>query len=139
MVLVQTAFSLLRTFLFVPHLENAQGARGSPSVETGYTHSDFPMIFNQVNLGICPPLWEDNLPQVALEMISHGIPILTSTNGGAQELNNHPDFKYINNLEDSILHIMQNRSLLESYWEYANKLTTMEKHLDNLIKIWTNS
>lgn len=109
------------------------------TIYDGYTHSDFPMIFNQVNLGICSPLWEDNLPQVALEMVSHGIPILTSTNGGAQELNNHPDFKYINNLEDSILHIMQNRSLLESYWEYAKKLTTMEEHMDNLIKIWTNS
>ena len=105
----------------------------------GYKHADFPVIFDQVNMGICPPLWEDNLPQVAIEMIANGIPVLTSKNGGAQELNNHPDFKYDDHLEINILHIMHNRNLLDSYWSYASILTTMEKHISNLKKIWTNS
>lgn len=105
----------------------------------GYSHSDFPKIFSQVNLGICPPLWEDNLPQVAIEMVANGIPVLTSKNGGAHELNNHPDFEYFHHQENNILTIMHNRDLLETYWEYAKKLTTMEEHMDNLIKIWTNS
>ena len=47
-----------------------------------------------VNLGIVPPLWEDNLPQVAIEMISNGIPVLTSMNGGAKELNSHVMFRF---------------------------------------------
>jgi glycosyltransferase involved in cell wall biosynthesis len=31
-------------------------------------------------------LWEDNLPQVAIECVASGVPILTSNRGGAQEL-----------------------------------------------------
>ena len=35
---------------------------------------------------LCRFLWEDNLPQIAIEFISKGIPILTSDRGGAKEI-----------------------------------------------------
>ena len=49
----------------------------------GYTHEDFPKIMQDVILCIVPPLWEDNLPQVTIEMIANGIPVLTSSHGGS--------------------------------------------------------
>ena len=108
-------------------------------VYPGYTHSDFPVIMNNVNLGIVPPLWEDNLPQVAIEMIANGIPVMTSCNGGAQELNSHPCFRFKNqsDFEANIYNMINNRSILSSYWQYSNKLTTMENHVKQLAKIYS--
>lgn len=105
----------------------------------GYSHADFPEIFNGVNLGVVPPLWEDNLPQVAIEMIANGIPVMTSMNGGAQELNNHPCFafkdkkEFIANLEK----IFRNPSLLSEYWNHSTKLTTMDEHINSLVDIYS--
>ena len=40
----------------------------------GYTHATLDKVLEGVNLGLVPVLWEDNLPQVAIEMASacHG-------------------------------------------------------------------
>lgn len=52
----------------------------------GYTHAELPDLLADVDLGIIPVLWEDNLPQVAFEFVCNGVPIMTSDRGGAQEL-----------------------------------------------------
>ena len=105
----------------------------------GYTHSDFSIICKDVNLGIVPPLWEDNLPQVTIEMIANGIPVLTSHNGGAKELNDHSDFVFYNeeDLIEKITKIYYNPVLLTDYWEYSKKLTTMHDHILQLLNIYT--
>ena len=107
-------------------------------VYNGYTHQDFPEIFGDVNLGVVPPLWEDNLPQVAIEMIANGIPVLASQNGGAHELNSHPSFAFngTDELKSKIVDIFNNRHLLEEYWSYSQKLTTMDTHINNLVKLY---
>lgn len=108
-------------------------------VYNGYSHADFPIIMNNVNLGIVPPLWEDNLPQVAIEMIANGIPVMTSRNGGAHELNSSIDFSFSNqaDFEKKIEKIYYNRDLLSDYWKNGSHLTTMEEHINSLIKIYT--
>ncbi|HWG42001.1 MAG TPA: glycosyltransferase [Gemmataceae bacterium] len=60
----------------------------------GYTHAQLPQILSGVDLGIVPVLWEDNLPQVAIECVASGVPILTSNRGGAKELLNCPDLVF---------------------------------------------
>ena len=104
----------------------------------GYTHADFPKIMDGVSLGVVPPLWEDNLPQVALEMIANGIPVLASGNGGAHELNAHPMFKFdgLEDLKGKIAAISKDRSCLEDYWNFAVRLTTMEEHVGQLLDIY---
>jgi glycosyltransferase involved in cell wall biosynthesis len=52
----------------------------------GYTHAHLPGILADVDLGVVPVLWEDNLPQVAIECVASGVPVLTSDRGGAREL-----------------------------------------------------
>lgn len=104
----------------------------------GYTHQDFGQIMQDVNLGVVPPLWEDNLPQVAIEMIAHGIPVVTSNHGGAQELNSHPGFLYSS--EDELLQrlmtIRDHRHLLNDYWQYAVPLTCMSAHVQEIISLY---
>ena len=104
----------------------------------GYTHADFPKIMDGVSLGVVPPLWEDNLPQVALEMIANGIPVLASGNGGAHELNAHPMFKFdgLEDLKGKIAAISKDKSYLEDYWNFAVRLTTMEEHVGQLLDIY---
>lgn len=118
-------------------LEKLKTKYNSLTLYNGYTHEDFANIMKDVNLGIVPPLWEDNLPQVTIEMISNGIPVLTSSHGGAHELNAHPDFMFIDGeLGQKIINIIHNRNLLGKYWTYAQKLTTMDEHVYNLMKIY---
>ena len=104
----------------------------------GYTHEDFPKILVDVNLGIVPPLWEDNLPQVAMEMIANGIPVLASCHGGAKELNGHPDFVFTDERDcmEKIRKITCNRDLLIDYWSHYRALTTMEKHIEQLVSVY---
>lgn len=106
----------------------------------GYSHSDFPVIMDNVNMGVIPPLWEDNLPQVTIEMISNGVPALTSNFGGAHELNSHPAFVFSckEDLEAKIEKVYHNRQLLIDYWKYAKQLTTMDAHMDKLLSYYRN-
>jgi len=60
----------------------------------GYTHADLDGLLAGVDLGLVPVLWEDNLPQVGLEMHARHIPLLCSDRGGAQELGNCPDLVF---------------------------------------------
>ena len=64
------------------------------TVHDGYSHESLASILANVDLGIVPVLWEDNLPQVAIEMVGSGIPILTSQLGGARELLRCPELTF---------------------------------------------
>lgn len=67
----------------------------------GYTHDELPRILEGVHLGIVPPLREDNLPQVAIEMKAHEIPVLCSHPGGAKELSRSEAFVFeVGNISD---------------------------------------
>jgi glycosyltransferase involved in cell wall biosynthesis len=52
----------------------------------GYNHSQLRDILSRIDLAVVPVLWEDNLPQIAMECIASGVPVLASDRGGAQEL-----------------------------------------------------
>jgi len=60
----------------------------------GYGHDDLDRLLDGVDLGLVPVLWEDNLPQVAIEMHARHIPLLCSDLGGARELANCPDLVF---------------------------------------------
>ena len=106
------------------------------SILPGYSHNDLPEILENVDLGIIPVLWEDNMPQVAIEMHALGVPVLASSLGGASELSNSNEFKYIGgNKEDFIKKltaIFNNREKLSNYWDQCNPLKTMDQHVSEL-------
>ncbi len=52
----------------------------------GYAQEALDTILAGVDVGVVPVLWEDALPQVAIEMHARRIPLLTSDRGGAREL-----------------------------------------------------
>lgn len=109
-------------------------------IHNGYSHATLPEILKNVNLGVVPVLWEDNLPQVAIEMVALGVPILCSNFGGASELSSSIDFKFKGGDErdflNKLINVVNNPNLLLKYWDNHSPLTTMEKHVKELIKIY---
>ena len=106
----------------------------------GYSHDDLDKILAGVHLGIVPSLWEDNLPQVAIEMKAKGVAVLTSDLGGAKELSVVADFVFkAGDREDFYLKIkgfIENPSLFDKYWKNQMRLVTMEEHLRQLEEIY---
>lgn len=56
-----------------------------------YVPSDLPNIMASSDLGVVVPIWEDNAPQVVMEFLNYGIPILGTKMGGI------PDFVHEGN------------------------------------------
>jgi glycosyltransferase involved in cell wall biosynthesis len=107
----------------------------------GYTHDMLDGIYDRMDLAVVPVLWEDNLPQVAIESVCHHTPVLTSNLGGAQELgcynplftfkaNDKPDFTA--RLKTFVEEPMR---LLE-YWDNVMVPVTMDRHIDELINVY---
>ncbi|OUP86197.1 hypothetical protein B5F07_02585 [Lachnoclostridium sp. An169] len=112
----------------------------SVKVVQGYTHRDLGNLLSDCNLGLVPVLWEDNLPQIAIEMAAYGVPVLASSAGGASELCSSELFKFESgNSEEflsKLIHFLENPEDLNQYWEHHPGLVTMEHHLEELIQIY---
>lgn len=106
----------------------------------GYAHADLPAILKDVDLGVVPVLWEDNLPQVALEIMSHGVPILTSDRGGAQELSGNSDFVFAAGaplaFAEAVRKLQTGEVPLGAFWTHAMPLRSMDDHLAELTGLY---
>lgn len=106
----------------------------------GYRREELPHLLSDVDLGIVPVIWEDNLPQVAIEMAAHGVPVLASDYGGASELSASPYFRFKgNNIKDfnsHLLYIISHREVLAEYHHLQLPLITMQQHIDYLKKLY---
>ncbi len=107
----------------------------------GYSHDQLDEILKDVHLGIVPPMWEDNLPQVAIEMKAKGVAVLASNLGGAKELSSAEEFVFKagdrEDFENAIRRLIGAPSLFEKYWQGQMKLVTMEEHLKQLEEIYS--
>jgi hypothetical protein len=124
------------------HAEIYEMCRNYRSVKVinGYIHDDLKYILDGCNLGLVPVLWEDNLPQIAIEMASYGVPVLASSAGGATELCGSELFKFeCGNAEDflaKLTHFIDEPQDLAEYWEHHTGLVTLHEHLAELISIY---
>lgn len=107
----------------------------------GYIHSQLPEIMSGIDLGIVPVLWEDNLPQVAIEFASYGVPVLASDLGGAHELSRDESFIFkAGDKEDfakKLSAIVSDPKLLERYFDNRIKLNTVKEHMETLLCIFS--
>ena len=103
----------------------------------GYNHEQLPEILEKIHLGIVPVLWEDNLPQVAIEFKANGIPVLSSDLGGARELTRSEKFVFragdFDDFEKHVKCIIDTKAY-DEYWNGTPSLTTMDEHVDALLQ-----
>lgn len=109
--------------------------------QSGYSRDEITTLLSNIDLGIVPVQWEDNLPQVAIEMVACGVPVLSSDRGGASELTNCSDFVFnagdVNSLVNKIEHFVDFPNELEKYYDNYSGLTTMDKHVNELMEIYS--
>lgn len=112
----------------------------SVRVYDGYTPNNLSEILKDVDLGVVPVIWEDNLPQIAIEMSACGVPVLASSFGGASELCNSEIFKFdggnIESFHNKIKQFAENPKLLLDYFTNAKQLTTMSTHIQELYRYY---
>ena len=112
----------------------------SVSYANGYTHDSLDDILKDVDVGLVPVLWEDNLPQVAIEMHARHIPLLTADKGGAQELGNAADMVFTAGDEEDfaarVQAILEGQVDLGAYWAGAMAPRSMEAHLSELKSLY---
>jgi len=106
----------------------------------GYSYENIPSMLDSIHLGVVPPLWEDNLPQVTFELLACRVPVLCSNLGGAQEFVRHPAFIFDPALEGDFQYklrtIRENPHLLTEFWKEARLAKPVEEHIKELIEIY---
>lgn len=106
----------------------------------GYNREALGELLKGKHLGIVPVLWEDNLPQVAIEMVAEGVPIIASDRGGASELGNNELFCFeAGNVKaccDRIAYFVEKPERIQSFWDEASRLVTMKEHMSELLEIY---
>lgn len=106
----------------------------------GYTYEKIPSILDGIHLGVVPPLWEDNLPQVTFELLACRVPVLCSNQGGAQEFVRHPAFIFdpakVGDFQYKLRNIRENPHLLTEFWKQARQVLPMEQHIKELVEVY---
>ncbi len=107
----------------------------------GYKADEIPDLLSGKHLGIVPVLWEDNLPQVAIEMTAYGVPVLASDLGGTSELCEDSDFIFksgdVDACIDRIAYFVNNPQKLKDYWVHYKGINTMKEHIDEMMGYWS--
>lgn len=123
--------------LLMRKIRHLKGELKKLSYFNGYTHEQLDEIFDNTDLGVVPVLWEDNMPQVAMEFLASGIPVLASSFGGASELSHNGDFSFqggdANEFRQRLKLFLDEPESLKSYWDSAMHLATIEEHCRHLI------
>ena len=106
----------------------------------GYAHEHLDAVLSQVDVGLVPVLWEDNLPQVAIEMHARHIPLLTSDLGGARELSNCAAMVFpagsVKAFTARIAALLDGQITSAEYWRDATAPVSMPQHLGELRALW---
>ncbi|RGP38497.1 glycosyltransferase [Pseudotabrizicola alkalilacus] len=108
--------------------------------QDGYGHGDLDRLLADVGVGLLPVMWEDNLPQVAIELHARRIPLLCSDLGGARELGNSPAFVFragdVGAFGGRIRAILSGEIGAEDYWRAAIVPETMSAHVEKLLALY---
>jgi glycosyltransferase involved in cell wall biosynthesis len=106
----------------------------------GYTHDNLGEVLDGVNVGLIPVVWEDNLPQTAIELVARGIPILTSDRGGAQEIARNAQFIFTAGEHaafiDRVCRIARRELPLETFWKTDMQIFSMDEHVQDLMRYY---
>lgn len=109
----------------------------------GYQANELDDLLATVRVGLVPVLWEDNLPQVAIEMHARHIVLLTSNRGGARELGRSAELVHeagsAASFETCLTRILNGEIDLEAYWAGAMAPVSMPAHTAELLRIYKGS
>lgn len=124
----------------IKRIESLKNKMAKVEYFDGYNHDELPEIMKNIDLGVVPVIWEDNLPQVAIEFAAYGVPVLSSNLGGAHELSTDSRFIFKANDQKDFLEKIENiildNSMLNDYFKQSIHLNTVEEHIDMMLKCY---
>jgi len=110
------------------------------TVIDGYKHSDLPAILSSVDIGIVPPLWQDALPQVAIEFLCNRVPVLVSCHGGQKEIIGDESFVFHPEKEGDfwtkLTRIIHDPTAIDKFWQHGVRLLTVREHMHTLVTLY---
>ena len=128
--------------LQIDRIEKLKGKLQGVEYYDGYNHDELPEIMSGIDLGIVPVVWEDNLPQVAIEFAAYGVPVLASNLGGAHELSKSEKFMFtagdIDDFTEKLRSIVEAPKVIDEYFDKMMRLVTVEDHIDSLIESYSH-
>ena len=104
----------------------------------GYNYSAIPKILTNMDIGIVPPIWWDNAPQVVFEMLAMKVPVLGAKIGGIPDFVRHMEngllFKPENeaDLIEKITTVVTNPQLIDQFRAAITPMKTTDQHADEL-------
>ena len=108
-----------------------------------YQPSDLKDIMKNTDMGLVLPIWEDNAPQVVMEFLNYGVPIIGTKRGGIPDFVTHLENGYLfdpDNLEqmkkliDWIKHLQP--STIKELKTNIRKLKTPDEHTEEIETIY---
>lgn len=108
------------------------------TVRDGYSHKELGELLVDVDLGVVPHLWEDCYPQVAVEFVCNGVPIIISNLGGAKEISSNPDFEFNAGSHTDLIKLIEkfanDKQNILSFWNKEPAIYSMDAHVDELLE-----
>ena len=124
----------------VAALETMRSRLAALTIQNGYDQGDLAGLLSDVDLGLVLPQWDDALPQVAIEFVCHGVPVLVSDRGGQQELAAYPAFIYsaesVTAFWERLERLCDHRDELERFWTLQRPLNTNADHAQALLRVY---
>jgi glycosyltransferase involved in cell wall biosynthesis len=110
------------------------------TVKDGYSHGELSELLADVDLGVVPNLWEDCYPQVAVEFVCNGVPIIISNLGGAKEISSNPDFEFDVGTHMGLIKLIDkfanDKQQLLGFWNKDPEIFSMNAHIDELLEYY---
>ena len=106
----------------------------------GYNHGELDSLLADVDVGLIPVMWHDNLPQVAIEMHARRLALLCSDMGGAQELGGCAQMVFragdVEAFRARIAALLAGEVDMDAYWRGAMAPVGMVAHVDELMAVY---
>lgn len=104
-----------------------------------YEPNDLVEIMKKTDLGLVLPIWEDNAPQVVMEFLNYGIPVLGTKRGGIPDFIQHKVNGYLfdpnSNSEKNILRSWLYDLDMEKIKQMKNNIKKLKTPLEHSIEI----
>ena len=89
-----------------------------------------------VDLGVVPHLWEDCYPQVTVEFVCNGVPVIVSNLGGANEVSSQPDFEFDVRTPTRLISLIEkfanDKQELSKFWSKEPVIRSLDAHFEEL-------
>ncbi len=107
-------------------------------IQDGYLFKDLPDILSGMDLGIVPPIWYDNAPQVVFEMLAMKVPVLGARIGGIPDFVKHGENGILfepgnqNDLKEKLRDIVSAPERIEGLRRKIQPMKTISQHVAEL-------